>query len=470
MPPDPLLPAIGVSPARNPAPTGLPAPSADRTEFDPGPSPKAPKAVADGTAADGFGDGFEEALNAIRAASEAVMGAESGETPAMAAIKADLNPESAHQRIGLNIGDEAGSASSNLVALRRPLATMEPNGGAPTPAGEGITAKAGGPKDAVVPTLPAAAEGETDTVPLRRPEAIQAGADAIEVPRVERQPLRPDAADEAWKTHRRAGAAVPALAPNATLTADAKLETPTIPATALSLDRSMQNPALAGETAALDLPLRDRSMPKTPTLPTKTPALVMRDAPPAPTASVGSALGATDAATLSADGLEIRGDLLLETGRPQTLQGASVGTSPAVPSPVAPQPAPVIARIVAEAEGAQSDSVEISLDPPELGKVRINFSNLDGQMTAMLSAERPEIEALIRRHAEALRAAFAEAGLTDVALDFGSFSGQGSGPHSEPDLQIATPPDFFGITQPDDAAATQALPTAVAGGGLDIRL
>lgn len=66
------------------------------------------------------------------------------------------------------------------------------------------------------------------------------------------------------------------------------------------------------------------------------------------------------------------------------------------------------------------DRVEIRLDPPELGRVSMTLAITDQAVTALVSAERPEIADLMRRHAELLQRDLAEAGYDDVDLQFGT--------------------------------------------------
>ena len=78
------------------------------------------------------------------------------------------------------------------------------------------------------------------------------------------------------------------------------------------------------------------------------------------------------------------------------------------------QPQAVIGQ-VAVAIGRTSDRrVEIRLDPPELGRVQIHLTPVDGGVQAMVLADRPETQDLLRRHAEALARELGEAGYGNV--------------------------------------------------------
>lgn len=74
---------------------------------------------------------------------------------------------------------------------------------------------------------------------------------------------------------------------------------------------------------------------------------------------------------------------------------------------------------VAQAMGAaDGQDFELRLDPAELGKVRITMSARDGQMVAVITAERPETLDLLRKNADQLETGFAEKGFSDASLSF----------------------------------------------------
>jgi len=75
----------------------------------------------------------------------------------------------------------------------------------------------------------------------------------------------------------------------------------------------------------------------------------------------------------------------------------------------------VAQAIVATGTGG---SVELRLDPPELGSVSIDIAMEDGGVRATVSAERPETLDLMRRHAEALQRELLAAGFGRADLAF----------------------------------------------------
>lgn len=84
--------------------------------------------------------------------------------------------------------------------------------------------------------------------------------------------------------------------------------------------------------------------------------------------------------------------------------------------------APPVARQLAEAiirSGAEPGQTELVLSPEELGRVQFSIRNVDGQLSVIISAERPETMILMRRNADLLTAELAQSGMGGAALDFG---------------------------------------------------
>jgi hypothetical protein len=95
---------------------------------------------------------------------------------------------------------------------------------------------------------------------------------------------------------------------------------------------------------------------------------------------------------------------------------ATVETPRALP-PVAPQA--LAGQITLAVGRATTDrSVEIRLDPPELGRVQIHLRPTETGLQATVLAERPETHDLLRRHADLLARDLGAAGFRDVSLDF----------------------------------------------------
>ena len=91
-------------------------------------------------------------------------------------------------------------------------------------------------------------------------------------------------------------------------------------------------------------------------------------------------------------------------------------------------------------------SVEITLNPEELGRVKMSLSSVDGVISVMLTAERLETMDLLRRYATELSQEYQSLGYQDVDLQFQQ-QGQkqaDAGARDRPDLAHSQPasPDF----------------------------
>lgn len=109
--------------------------------------------------------------------------------------------------------------------------------------------------------------------------------------------------------------------------------------------------------------------------------------------------------------------------------------------------------------------IEIALDPPELGRVRMVFSHVDGALVLAITADRPETLDLMRRHADLLAREFSDAGLGGTAF---SFQGQQNGNSSKTEHK---PTRTAGFGEPSAATGPQPGPGPHAhDGALDLRL
>jgi flagellar hook-length control protein FliK len=154
-----------------------------------------------------------------------------------------------------------------------------------------------------------------------------------------------------------------------------------------------------------------------------------------------------------------------------------VRPEPGVPAPAQPQapaiaPQAVAGQVAVAISRASDESVELRLDPPELGRVQIHLSRHDGALQAMVLADRPETQDLLRRHAEVLARELGDAGYDSVSLDF---AGGGAEPRPGESgardwAQAIVPP---AVVEPAALAADPLPPARPAVGldvGLDVRL
>lgn len=87
----------------------------------------------------------------------------------------------------------------------------------------------------------------------------------------------------------------------------------------------------------------------------------------------------------------------------------------------------IAAQITVAASKADGDTIEIRLDPPELGKVKLSFTMGGDGVSAVVSVERPEAYDLMRRHADMLQRELNAAGYRNVSLDFAQSNDAGAG-------------------------------------------
>lgn len=143
-------------------------------------------------------------------------------------------------------------------------------------------------------------------------------------------------------------------------------------------------------------------------------------------AAVASDANHGGAASPAADDASEFGGLVSATGA----SSAGGGLSPSA-GPVAVTSGPELARAVGDQLSVAlsrrgRDVVELQLDPPELGRVRLTLGRGEHGLTAAVMADRPEVADLLRRHADVLTQALTDAGQPKAELRFGSGSGFGA--------------------------------------------
>ncbi len=114
--------------------------------------------------------------------------------------------------------------------------------------------------------------------------------------------------------------------------------------------------------------------------------------------------------------------------------------------------------------------LELALDPPELGRVRMHMAELAGVLTLTIHAERPETAELMRRHLDLLAQEFAEAGVDAPSV---RISQDGAGAQSEEHGQSErgeAAHDRSSDAPNDGPSLASQMRTAHAAGALDLRL
>ncbi|MFZ3585197.1 flagellar hook-length control protein FliK [Loktanella sp. DJP18] len=114
-------------------------------------------------------------------------------------------------------------------------------------------------------------------------------------------------------------------------------------------------------------------------------------------------------------------------------------------------------------------ATELTLDPVELGRVRMTVTAQDQTIVLSVTTDRPETADLMRRHVDVLQQEFRALGFTSVTMQFGtaqgeSQAGRGSGPFAG-DTALAHDKDTINA-----APAAPAIPARRADGSLDLWL
>lgn len=202
--------------------------------------------------------------------------------------------------------------------------------------------------------------------------------------------------------------------------------------------------------------------------PASTPTPTITSAMP----SIIQAQGGQFTATAAPDGaLDPLSDLdfILQTA-PSGVSTTALTPTVSIAGQAPSATAQVIAQQLAAAlsnTGASTDApLELALDPPELGRVRMQISEISGVMTLMIQAERPETADLMRRHLDLLAQEFAQAGLDAPSVHISQNGADQNRQHSGEHTSDAA------FTNGDDPApqAPHRPTIQTASGGLDLRL
>jgi flagellar hook-length control protein FliK len=172
-----------------------------------------------------------------------------------------------------------------------------------------------------------------------------------------------------------------------------------------------------------DSPIAEKQTQQPATLRDSSPTILLRQAPQYSLTSAGDTvaqvLTANNGEVVSSD-LDL--DMAVDLASGRRLVGQAGSIPQAVTSPNATQ-APVVgatAQIIAAIKAnRRSDTIEIRLDPPELGRVKIDFTmeTMDS-VKAILSAERGETLDHMRRNIGELAAQLKDAGFKSMEFEF----------------------------------------------------
>ncbi len=155
----------------------------------------------------------------------------------------------------------------------------------------------------------------------------------------------------------------------------------------------------------------------------------------------------------------------LAHSNPSTSQGPPSNYAVLQPSGSAHPPAIAIASVVVN---EAKDSIELTLDPPELGKVRIKFSDDGmGSVTALVSGERAETQTMLRNQSHLLSSLLQEHGLGESEITFSDWAENSNSSSEQKRSHLAEEPSE---ATPLVAAHPSAKLTRYLKNGLDLRI
>jgi flagellar hook-length control protein FliK len=285
-------------------------------------------------------------------------------------------------------------------------------------------------ESAALPSPPSDAPETVASIPLAKPlrqaETIQVRD--VEAPQAKVRLLTPDA-PAPMATSQSASVAVPVQLRTARGASPLNLDTDAAPRDRIKVERN----------AAPDLPhpIETQPLPKTKGEATTFSNLARQ---PLPTLVTVQDNGPT-----------------YQAPTPSLAPGSTPGVSP-VPAaspaiPLNPTIAPtmvdrtILPQIVGSVQAAGANgSIDVLLDPPELGRIEIVLDMAENGLRATLTAERVSTADMIRRHADMLSEQFADAGFENVDLSFaekqswhGNDNGEtGNGQHPTSSQEIQT--------------------------------
>lgn len=123
----------------------------------------------------------------------------------------------------------------------------------------------------------------------------------------------------------------------------------------------------------------------------------------------------------------------------------------------------VAVQILEATQNARSGAIDLTLNPAELGRVRLLLVPGDASLAVTILAERPETLDLMRRHIDMLAEDFREMGYGSASFSFGR--GQEDAPRATAESAVPVDPASAGPPRPDVVSATRGLSDRI-----DIRL
>ncbi|MEJ6403229.1 flagellar hook-length control protein FliK [Yoonia sp. 2307UL14-13] len=124
---------------------------------------------------------------------------------------------------------------------------------------------------------------------------------------------------------------------------------------------------------------------------------------------------------------------------------------------------PVMQQISAAVISARGNTIEVALNPEELGRVRLQISGVDGGLSLQLMSERPETMELLKRHIDLLAQDLEKLGYETLSF---SFEQEGQTEREHHDGLT----DFHALTDEDVTDQASRTVSQLQAVGLDLRL
>jgi Flagellar hook-length control protein FliK len=152
----------------------------------------------------------------------------------------------------------------------------------------------------------------------------------------------------------------------------------------------------------------------------------------------------------------------------QRAAGHALNVAAVVANAQSPGPVPRAVYQIAQAAAAMNDRpVELSLNPQDLGRVRLTLHSRDGILTVNVAAERPETLLFLRRHIDQLATQLRDVGYQDLSFAFSDQRRQSDENHNRPQEAPLYNNDFAPAWEGDQNPVRINL---AEGAGVDIRL
>lgn len=169
------------------------------------------------------------------------------------------------------------------------------------------------------------------------------------------------------------------------------------------------------------------------------------------------------AATVALGGGEPLVETVLGASPTERATTSQMPTAIAAPTTAGAETARHAANQIAVAISNQPGrATEISLNPEELGRVRLSMTAVDATITLHVLAERQETTDLLRRHIDALAQEFRDLGYDNISFSFDGDNQNGTEGEQQ-DANLMAQPDA-------DTVETNRSNTGLPTGGLDLRL